>query len=101
MDAYGQLVQSLVQTYNIPVEIQEITAWDLTFLVPGTAEIGDAWIFFLPEYDVKGQKLVVQPRDQVTWNGKTWWIDRIEEGWVGAHLWFKKALCRRVIPGQM
>lgn len=96
-DAYGQKERTVAGTYSIEAEIQEITAEDLSFLVPGVASIGDAWGYFLPSYLVSGQNITISPEDEVTWNGKTWRIDKIEDYYYGENLFYKRALMKRVI----
>ena len=94
-DAFGQKNMTVLGTYRIKAEVQEITSYDLSFLVPGIADVGDAWGFFLPSYKIKGKTLNLQPEDEITWNSKTWRIDKIEDFYVGESLWYRKALMRR------
>jgi len=96
-DAYGQSQRSLQETFTLEAEIQEITAEDLAYLVPGTAEIGDAYGFFLPTYLKKGREITIQVEDEITWNNKTWRIERIEDFYYGDKLWYKRAFLKRVI----
>jgi len=96
-DDWGQQTFTVSGTYIIAAEIQEITSEDLSFMVPGTANVGDAWGWFQPTYTKKGMTITIAPEDQVTWNSKTWRIDTIEDAYLGEHLWYRKALMRRVI----
>ena len=97
-DAYGQASQSESQEYvNLRAEIQEITAEDLAYLVPGTAQVGDAYGYFLPSYYTKGVTIEISPEDEVTWNNKTWRIERVEDYYLGDKLWYKRAFLKRVI----
>ena len=96
-DEYGQSAGTLVDTYTINAEIQEITSEDLAFLVPGTAEVGDAWGYFYPDYTVKGQTIKIAPEDIVKWNNKTWRIDKIEDYSLGNSIFYKRAFLKRVI----
>jgi len=96
-DAYGQSERSLEETFTLEAEIQEITAEDLAYLAPGTAEIGDAYGYFLPTYLKKGREISIQVEDEITWNNKTWRIERIEDFYYGDKLWYKRAFLKRVI----
>jgi len=96
-DAYGQSTRTLQDTYSLEAEIQEITAEDLAYLVPGTAEIGDAYGFFLPSYLKKGKEITLQVNDEIQWKGKTWRVERIEDFYYGDKLWYKRAFLKRVI----
>jgi len=98
-DAYGQKSETSSGTYRIRAEIQEITSYDLAYFVPGTVQIGDAWGYFLPSYTVNGKKVEIALEDEITWNGKTWEIDRIEDAYIGEKLWYRKAYLRRKVPG--
>lgn len=96
-DAYGQGERSVSDTYSISAEIQEITSEDLAFVVPGVMEIGDAFGYFLPYYLVKGKEIAIEAEDEITWNGKTWRIDRIEDYYYGEKEWYKRAILKRVV----
>jgi len=96
-DAYGQRERDSGTSYIFNAEIQEITSEDLAFFVQGTVHLGDAYGYFLPDYPVKGQTISIASEDEVTWNGKTWRIDTIEDYTFGEQVWYKKALMRRVI----
>lgn len=94
-DAYGQRRQTIKDTYTLFAEIQEITSEDIAYLVPGTANIGDAYGYFLPNYLVKGQVISIEVEDEVTWNNKTWRIERIEDFLFGEKLYYKRAFLKR------
>lgn len=96
-DAYGQKLKDISKTYILQAEIQEITAEDLAFFVPGTVNLGDAYGYFLPDYAIKGQTISISSEDEVTWNSKTWRIDTIEDYTFGEQVWYKRALLRRVL----
>jgi len=96
-DAYGQRERTSSTTYRLDAEIQELTSEDLAFFVPGTVKLGDAYGYFLPNYIIKGQTITIACEDEVTWNSKTWRIDRIEDYYLGEQLWYRKALLKRAI----
>ena len=96
-DAFGQRDRTLSGTYTLKAEIQEVTSEDIAFYIAGTVNLGDAWGFFQASYFDKGKQIVIAPLDEITWNGKTWMIDTIEDAFVGEQLWFKKAFLRRLI----
>jgi len=81
----------------LEAEIQELTSEDLAFFVPGTVNLGDAYGYFLPDYNVKGQTINIVAEDEVTWNSKTWRIDTIEDYTFGEQVWYKRALLKRVL----
>lgn len=96
-DAYGQRTRNVAATYILEAEIQELTSEDLAYFVPGTVNLGDAYGYFLPDYIIKGLTITIAAEDEVTWNSKTWRIDRIEEYTFGEQTWYKRALLKRVI----
>jgi type IV secretory pathway TrbF-like protein len=96
-DSYGQTEETLVGSYQIDAEIQEVTAEDLVYMRPGVVEVGDAWGYFLPSYLVQGQTVTVEVEDIVKWNNKAWRIDRIEDYYLGGQLMYKRALMKRVV----
>jgi len=95
-DAYGQQERTGT-SYTLKAEIQEITAENLSFFKPGTVDVGDAWGYFQPSYTVKGLTITISPEDEVTWNGKTWRIDFIEDAYIGESLWYRRAFLKRVV----
>lgn len=96
-DAFGQRNRTVSGTYNVNAEIQELTSEDLAFFIPGTVNLGDAWGYFLPSYNIKGLTITIAPEDEITWNGKTWRINTIEDSYFGETLWYRKALMKRQI----
>lgn len=96
-DAYGQKEDQLIGTYVIEAEIQEITAYDLAYVVPGILQVGDAMGYFLPQYFVDGRYITVEVEDRVTWNNKTWRVEKIEDFYYGDKLMHKRALLKRVV----
>jgi len=96
-DAYGQGERTLQATYSLEAEIQEITAEDLAYFVPGTVDVGDAYGYFLPSYLKKGKEVTIQVEDEIVWNNKTWRVERIEDFYYGDKLWYKRAFLKRVI----
>lgn len=96
-DAYGQKSKTILATYTLKAEIQELTSEDLAFFVPGTVNLGDAYGYFFPSYEIQGQTISIAAEDEVTWSGKTWRIDRIEDYTFGEQIWYKRAFLRRLI----
>jgi len=94
-DAYGQEERNTSGTYTLNAEIQELTSEDLAFFVSGTVNLGDAYGYFLPNYAVNGLIITISSEDEVTWNGKTWRIDTIEDYALGENVWYRRALMRR------
>lgn len=96
-DAHGQKERTKIGEFPVRAEIQELTAEDLSYIVPGVLEIGDAFGFFLPKYISEGQEITVNVEDEVKWNEKVWRVERIESFTYGEKEYYKRAYLKRVI----
>jgi hypothetical protein len=97
-DAWGQKVSTSV-AYTIMGEIQEVTSEDSQLWKVGEVQMGDAWGYFYPSYDVgKEITLDVQKDDEVTWNSKTWIVTEIQSMYYGRKESYKKVYLKRKMP---
>jgi len=96
-DAHGQKTRTKVGEYPVKAEIQEITAEDLSYMVPGVLEVGDAFGFFLPKYISRGVEITIEVEDEVMWNSKVWRVEKIENYDYGGKEWYKRVYLKRVV----
>jgi len=97
-DAWNQNSKTVSLTEEIKAEIQEIVAEEFANLKQGEVAVGDAYGYFLPSYNLGGNHIVmVVEQDEITWNSKTWKVERVENYYVGNTLFYKRAFLKRIV----
>jgi len=94
-DEYDQKQESYT-SYSIKGEVQPITLEELARLPPGIYKEGDAWLYVLPYYILKGETIVVENDDEITCEDVRYMVERVEDHYQGNNIVWRRCYLKRV-----